>query len=267
MRALDGASRLEGPHERQSRQRLSRGRPCGRTSCGDAKGRWADLAALLRRAARAAPSDGVSLRFFVCAALVLLATAAHAAPYALDFADPAALEAVQRNGRQTCLADEGCVLLRGGGSMYALEATGPGVYHLRFRMIEAEKYQYHVPLAEFFKADAADPESNGYGIIWQPWGLITLTATVGGERVYRREFIDPGRDNRNRYASGDIVDLTLRVPPQGDCVEVYTFRTEPEGEPTCRFILLDLPLEGHFGWRNTKWFSHACIHELCYRKE
>ncbi len=201
------------------------------------------------------------------AALLLLATAAHAAPYALDFADPAALEGAQRVGKQTYVEDEGCVLLRQGGSMYALEATGPGVYHVRFRMIEKEKFQYHVPLAEFFKADATDSDSDGYAINWQPWGLITLTATVGGERVHRRQFIDPGPDNANRYKSGDLLDLTLRVPPEGDCVELYTFRTEPEGEPTCRFKLLDLPLQGHFGWRSTKSYSDACIHALSYRAE
>ena len=199
------------------------------------------------------------------AALGLAAIPAAAQSFALDFADPAALEAVQRNGRQSARTEDGHVLLRGGGSMYASEASGPGAYHVRFCMIEAEKFQYHVPLVELFKADPADPESDGYAIMWKPWGLITLTATVGGERVHSREFIDPGRDNANRYQSGDLVDLTLRVPPEGDCVEVYSFREAPEGEPTCRFKLLDLPLEGHFGWRNTKWFSHAQIHRLGYQ--
>lgn len=201
--------------------------------------------------------------------LTLLLTTAlgHADPYALDFAEPGALEAVVREGRESYEQDEGRVLLRGGSSLYATQATGPGVYHVRFSMIEAEKFQYHVPLAELFKADPASPDSDGYGITWQPWGLITLTATVGGERIHRREFIDPGRDNRNRYASGDVVDLTLRVPAEGDCVEVYTFRTEAEGEPACRFKLLDLPLEGHFGWRNTKWYSHVAVYELSHRPQ
>lgn len=198
---------------------------------------------------------------------LLLCMTAHAEPYAVDFSDPAALEAVVRQGSQSYREEGGYMLLRGGSSVHAMQATGPGVYHVRFRMIEAENFQYHVPLAEFFKADAGDPNSDGYGINWQPWGLITLTATVGGERVHRREFIDPGPNNRNRYEAGDAVDLTLRVPPEGDCVEVYTFRTEPTGEPTCRFKLLDLPLEGHFGWRNTKSYSDTWIHALSYREE
>ena len=188
-------------------------------------------------------------------------------PWRTPIADPAALEGAQRIGKQSYVEDEGCVRLPQGGSVYGPEATGPGVYHVRFRMVEHEKFQYHVPLAELFKADATDPDSDGYAINWQPWGLITLTATVGGERVYGCKFIDPGPDNANRYASGDIVDLTLRVPPEGDCVEVYTFRTEPTGEPTCRFKLLDLPLEGYFGWRSNKSYSEARIHALSYTPE
>jgi hypothetical protein len=195
---------------------------------------------------------------------------AMAQEYALDFSDAAALEAVVRDGRQTHRAEDGCVLLRGGSSVYAAQATGPGVYHVRFRLIEAEKFQYHVPMLEFFKADANDPASDGYALMWQPWGMLTLRATVDGERVHSRDFIDPGRDNPNRYAAGDPVDLTLRIPPEGDCVEVYTFATTADGEPTCRFKLLQglpqeaLPQEGHFGWRNTKWFSHAWIHQLSF---
>lgn len=198
------------------------------------------------------------------AAMLLAALPSAAQNYALDFSDAAALDSVIREGRQTYVEEEGCVLLRGGSSVYAAQKTGPGTYHVRFRMIEAEKFQYHVPMLEFFKADPQDPQSDGYAILWQPWGLLTLTATVNGERVHSREFIDPGRDNPNRYEAGEMVDLALRVPPEGDCVEVYTFAAAPEGEPTCRFKLLDLPLEGHFGWRNTKWFSHACIHQLGY---
>ncbi len=183
--------------------------------------------------------------------------------YALDFSDPAALEAVVRDGRQSYVEDEGHVLLRGGSSVYATQKTGPGVYHIRFAMVEAEKFQYHVPGLQLFKADAQDPESDGYTINGQPWGMITLTATIGGERVHSREFIDPGRDNPNRYASGEAVDMTLRIPPEGDCVEVYARSTEATGEPTCRFKLLEeIPLEGHFGWRNTKWYSHAQVHRL-----
>ncbi len=199
-------------------------------------------------------------------ATLLIATSVFAEPIALDFADPAALEAVTRHGRQSYVQDEAHVVLRGGSAMYVTQATGPGVYHVRFRMVEPENYQYHVPSFEFFKADADDPASDGYSIMWRRSGIITLTAVVDGERVHRREFIDPGRDNPNRYESGDVMDLTIRVPPEGDCVEVYAHRTEPEGEPTCRFKLLEeLPLEGHFGWRNTKWFSHAWIHQLNHR--
>jgi hypothetical protein len=197
--------------------------------------------------------------------LALCATIACAEPYAVDFTSREALDAVVREGSQSYREEGGYMILRGGSSVYAAQATGPGVYHVRFTMIEADKFQYHVPLAEFFKADPADPGSDGYGITWQPWGLITLSANVGGERIYRREFIDPGPNNRNRYQAGEAVDLTLRVPPEGDCVEVYTFRTEPTGEPTCRFKLLDLPLEGHFGWRNTKSYSDTWIHALSYR--
>lgn len=196
-------------------------------------------------------------------ATVLIAASVAAEPIALDFADPAALEAVTRHGRQSYVQDEAHVVLRGGSAMYVTQATGPGVYHVRFRMVEPENYQYHVPSFEFFKADADDPESDGYSIMWRGHGIITLSAVSGGERVHRREFIDPGRGNPNRYESGDVVDLTIRIPPEGDCVELYAHRSEPEGEPTCRFKLLeDLPLEGHFGWRNTKWNSHAWIHQL-----
>jgi len=194
--------------------------------------------------------------------IVLGALPALAQGYALDFSDAAALESVALEGRQSYQAEEGCVLLRGGSSMYALQKTGAGTYHVRFRMIEAEKFQYHVPLVEFFKTDPRDPDSDGYAINWRPWGMLTLTATVGGERVHSREFIDPGRGNPNRYESGDAVDLTLRVPPEGDCVEVYCHSAGVADEPTCRFKLLDLPLNGHFGWRNTKWFSHVRIHQL-----
>jgi len=196
---------------------------------------------------------------------VLCAVApAMAQGYALDFSSADALQSVALDGRQMYVEEDGCVLLRGGSSMYAMQKTGPGTYHVRFAMIEAEDFQYHVPLVEFFKADAQDPGSDGYAINWQPWGMLTLTATVGGERVHSREFIDPGRGNPNRYPSGEPVDMTLRIPPEGDCVEVYCHSTEAIGEPTCRFKLLDLPLEGHFGWRNTKWYSHACIYQVGY---
>ncbi len=200
------------------------------------------------------------------AAALCAAAPAVAQGYALDFSDAAALDAVTLDGRQSARTEEGHVLLRGGSSMYVTQATGPGVYHMRFSMIEAEKFQYHVPALEFFKADAADPSSDGYAINWQPWGMITLTATVGGERVHSRQFIDPGRHNPNRYESGEPVDITLRIPPAGDSVEVYTFATEATGEPTCRFKLLEeIPLEGHFGWRNTKWYSHAAIYQVSYQ--
>lgn len=210
----------------------------------------------------------VPIAVALAAATLLTVAPAVAQGYALDFADAGALEAVVREGRESYRAEDGCVLLRGGSSMYAIESTGPGVYHVRFRMIEPEDFQYHVPGLEFFKADPEDPDSDGYSINWQPWGMITLTATLNGERVHRREFIHPGRDNPNRYESGDVAEMTLRIPPEGDCVEVYAHRSEPTGEPTCRFKLLeDLPLEGHFGWRNTKWYSHACIHALGWRPE
>ncbi|MFW6156902.1 MAG: hypothetical protein ACOC7J_06260 [Armatimonadota bacterium] len=216
--------------------------------------------------ANGAVSSGRGGRTAAVLALLLLAIVAHAEPFAFDFSDPAALEAVTLDGRQSARTEEGHVLLRGGSSMYVTQATGPGVYHMRFSMIEAEKFQYHVPGLELFKADAADPASDGYAINWQPWGMITLTAMIDGERVYSREFIHPGRDNPNRYESGEPVDMTLRVPPEGDCVEVYAHRTEAEGEPTCRFKLLEeMPLEGHFGWRNTKWYSHAAIHQLSFQ--
>ncbi len=206
------------------------------------------------------------MRAVVLTALLVAAMPAMAQDYALDFSQADALDAIARHGRQSARVEEGHVLLRGGSSMYLTQKTGPGTYHLRFTMIEAEKFQYHVPMLEFFRADAQDPDSDGYAIRWQPWGLITLTATVDGERIHSRDFIDPGRDNPNRYASGTPLDLTLRVPPKGDCVEVYTFATDAEGQPTCRFKLLeDLPLRGHFGWRNTKWFSHTLIHQLGYR--
>lgn len=200
------------------------------------------------------------------ATLLLCAVPAPAQGYALDFSDAAALESVARDGRQSYVEEDGCVLLRGGSSMYATRKTGPGTYHVRFRLIEAEKFQYHVPMLELFKADPENPDSDGYELLWQPWGMLTLRATVDGERIHSREFIDPGRDNPNRYQSGQPVDLTLRIPPEGDCVEVYALATEAEGEPTCRFKLLDeMPLEGHFGWRNTKWYSHACIHQLSFK--
>ena len=251
-----------------SAQRKSRGRPNGRPHARTAKARWADLPAVLRRAARAAPPERrVTSLFGVLLITLAVVAHAHADPYALDFADAGALGSVVRQGSQSHQAEGGYMLLRGGSSVYAAQPTGPGVYHVRFRMIEAENFQYHVPLADFFKADPANPDSDGYSINWQPWGLITLTAMVGGERIYSREFIDPGPDNRNRYEPGAPVDLTLRVPPEGDCVEVYAFRTTPEGEPPCRFKLLDLPLQGHFGWRNTKAYSDAWVHVLSYRPE
>ncbi|MGI5820016.1 MAG: hypothetical protein ACOX9R_18175, partial [Armatimonadota bacterium] len=179
-------------------------------------------------------------------AALVLAAPADATPFALDFAEPAALESVIREGRESYVEEDGYVLLRGGSAMYAAQSTGPGVYHVRFRMVEAESFQYHVPGLEFFKADPEDASSDGYSINWQPHGMITLTAMVGGERVHRREFIHPGRENPNRYESGDPVDVTLRIPPEGDCVEVYCHRAEPTGEPTCRFKLLEeIPLEGH----------------------
>lgn len=193
-------------------------------------------------------------------AVFLLVAAADA--FLVDFSDPAALDLVVRFGRQTYLQDQGCVLLRGGSSAHLKEPTGLGTYQVQFRMIEDEKFQYHVPMVELFKADPENADGDGYALIWQPWGLLTLSATVQGERVYSREFLHPGRDNPNRYESGDRLDLTLRVPPEGDCVEVYCHRATVTGEPTCRFKLLDLPRQGHFGWRNTKWFSHAAIHRL-----
>jgi len=219
----------------------------------------------LGRQVLGAVSGGRGGRTAAALALLLLTVAACAEPYAIEFTSREALDAVVRQGSQVYREEGGYMLLRGDSSVYAAQATGPGVYHVRFTMIEAENFQYHVPQAEFFKADPADPASDGYSINWQPWGLITLTAYVGGERIYRREFIDPGPSNRNRYQAGDAVDLTLRVPPEGDCVEVYTFRTEPTGQPTCRFKLLDLPLQGHFGWRNTKAYSDTWIHALSHR--
>lgn len=199
-------------------------------------------------------------------ATLLIATSLAAEPILLDFANPEALEAVTLHGRQSYRPDDGHVVLRGGSAVYVNEATGPGVYHVRFTMHEPEGYQYHVPSFEFFKADADDPASDGYSIMWRGHGIITLTAVVDGERVHRREFIDPGRGNPNRYESGDVVNLTIRVPPEGDCVEVYAHRAEVTGDPTCRFKLLEeLPLEGHFGWRNTKWYSHALIYRLSHQ--
>ena len=83
--------------------------------------------------------------------LLLLTTIfAHADPYALDFADAGALGSVVRQGSQSHQADGGYMLLRGGSSVHAAQPTGPGVYHVRFRMVEAENFQYHVPQAEFF---------------------------------------------------------------------------------------------------------------------
>lgn len=184
------------------------------------------------------------------------------APFAIDFGDAGAREQVHLLGRQSHLPDDGRVVLRGGGSVYARAQTGPGVFQVRFAMIEAERFQYHVPRLDLFKADPQDPRSNGYSLGWQPHGLLRFTALSGGDIVHSRVFIHPGRENPNRYRSGDVVDLAVRVPPAGDCIEVFCHRERAAGEPTVRFKLAGLPLEGHFGWHNDKWFSHAHVYRL-----
>lgn len=185
-------------------------------------------------------------------------------PVNLDFADTASLEQIHALGRQGHSTEHGCMVLRGGGSLYTREKAGPGVYHVQFRMVEVERFQYHVPRFDLLKADPEDPKSNGYSLSWQPHGILRFTALVDGEVVHSRVFINPGRDNPNRYASGDSVDLVVRVPPAGDCIEVFCHAQVPGDEPSVRFKLTDLPLEGHFGWHNDKWFSDTWIHHLGY---
>ena len=132
-------------------------------------------------------------------------------------------------------------------------------------MTEAKKFQYHVPRFDFFKADPSDPKSTGYSISWLTYGLLRFSAIVKGETKHTMLFIHPGRGNPNRFAAGDVVELTIRIPTKGDCVEVFCHRAEPSGKLTCRFKLTGLPLKGHFGWHNSKWYSHARVHRLRWR--
>lgn len=184
----------------------------------------------------------------------------------IDFSDEDVGQWVHRDGRQSLDTSAGYVLLRGSGWTFTRDSFGPGEYHVRFSLHEPEDFQYHAYRVVLFGQDPTDPDSDRYELMWRPHGEIYFRQVVDGERTTDMRFIDGGRDNPNRIEPGEPVDLTLRVPAEGDGVYVYCWQTDSSGEPTTAFKLSgEVPLEGAFGVHNSKWYSHVRVHQMSYR--
>lgn len=210
------------------------------------------------------------IRRFGFVMVVLLCMAAQSdvrqARLAIDFRDDSAREQVHRQGRQSFRPGKGYVLLRGSGSVLTRDALALGEYYVRFSLHEPEDFEYHHTRIVLFAQDPEDPSSDHYYILWRPHGEIQFGQQVDGERTTLMRFIDGGRDNQNRIEEGEQVDLTLRVPREGDGVFLYRGHTSSSGEPITGFKLTgDVPLRGSFGVYNTKWYSHAHVHRVAHR--